>query len=503
VGVDNCLPAGAANEDTTDMNRTSLANDIWRACDIMRRDDGTTGSLEYMEQLSWLLFLKVFEAIEDRLEVEAQLDTPPRVYQRIVGGDYRWSVWAHRDFPADKLVSFINDELFPFLRGLSGDPERRTIAGIFADIPGNRMKSPYNLRDVIAIVDEIDFQNQDDIYTVSHIYEDLLRRMGSESGISGEFYTPRPLVRFMVERLDPRIGETVYDPACGSAGFLVESYLHMQQSRELTSEDMETLQRHTFYGKEKKPLPCLLGRMNMILHGVSTPNILRTNTLEEDVRQIPADQRRDVILTNPPFGGKENRQVQRNFPVQGQATELLFMQHIMRSLKPGGRCAMVVPEGILFRGDAFADVKRDLIEGYDVRAIVSLPGGVFQPYSGVKTNLLFFERGRPTREVWYYEVQPPPGKRFTKGNPIADADLDEARRLWDQRPTTERSWTVPAAEIVARGYDMTAKNPNRPADVSQLSPEELIASALDKERQITALLEEMQVLLAGGRNGGE
>jgi len=164
---------------------------------------------------------------------------------------------------------------------------------------------------------------------------------------------------------------------------------------------------------------------------------------------------------------------------------------------------MVVPEGILFRGDAFADVKRDLIEGYDVRAIVSLPGGVFQPYSGVKTNLLFFERGRPTREVWYYEVQPPPGKRFTKGNPIADADLDEARRLWDQRPTTERSWTVPAAEIVARGYDMTAKNPNRPADVSQLSPEELIASALDKERQITALLEEMQVLLAGGRNGGE
>jgi len=199
------------------MNRASLANDIWRACDIMRRDDGTTGSLEYMEQLSWLLFLKVFEAIEDRLEVEAALDTPPRHYARIIDGDYRWSVWAHRDFPAEGLVAFIDSALFPYLRALStsGDHERRTIAGIFGDIPGNRMKSPYNLRDVIAIVDEIDFQSQDDIYTVSHIYEDLLRRMGSESGITGEFYTPRPLVRFMVEQVDPRIGETVYDPCAG------------------------------------------------------------------------------------------------------------------------------------------------------------------------------------------------------------------------------------------------------------------------------------------------
>jgi len=490
------------------MNRASLANDIWRACDIMRRDDGTTGSLEYMEQLSWLLFLKVFEAIEDRLEVEAELDTPPRHYARIIDGDYRWSVWAHRDFPAEGLVAFINAELFPYLRALStsGDPERRTIAGIFGDIPGNRMKSPYNLRDVIAIVDEIDFQSQDDIYTVSHIYEDLLRRMGSESGITGEFYTPRPLVRFMVERVDPRIGESVYDPACGSAGFLVEAYLRMRgtsEARGLTTEDMETLQRHTYYGKEKKTLPCLLGRMNMILHGVSTPNIVRANTLEEDIRRIQGDERRDVILTNPPFGGKENKQVQRNFPVQSQATELLFMQHIMRSLKARGRCAVVVPEGVLFRGDAFAGVKRDLLESYDVHTIVSLPGGVFQPYSGVKTNVLFFERGRPTREIWYYEVQPVNGGRFTKGAPIKDGDLDDLRALWAERPATERSWSVPVADIVARGYDMTAKNPNRPAGVTQLSPEELVASALDKERQIAALLEELQTLLAGGANGDE
>jgi len=487
------------------LNRANLAADIWRACDIMRRDDGTTGSLEYMEQLSWLFFLKVFEAIEDRLEVEAELDTPPRVYRRIVDGPYRWSAWGRRDFPADRLVAFIDGELFPYLRGLpvAGDPERAAIAGIFVDIPGNRMKSPYNLRDVIAIVDEVDFQSQDDIYTVSHIYEDLLRRMGSESGITGEFYTPRPLVRFMVERVDPRVGETVYDPACGSAGFLVEAYLHMQGARELTSTDTEALQRHTFHGREKKPLPCLLGRMNMILHGVSTPDIRRANTLEADVRAIPAEERRDVILTNPPFGGKENKQVQRNFLVQSQATELLFMQHIMRSLKPKGRCAVVVPEGVLFRGDAFADVKRDLLESYDVHTIVSLPGGVFQPYSGVKTNVLFFERGRPTRDIWYYEVQPAGGRRFTKGNPIRDRDLDELRALWVERPATARSWRVPVAEVVARGYDLTAKNPNRPADVARLSPEELVVSALSKEQQIAALLEEMQALLAGGAHGGE
>ncbi len=476
-------------------DRSALAADIWRACDIMRRDDGTTGSLEYMEQLSWLLFLKVFEAIEDRLAVEAELATPPRSYARIVDGEYRWSVWAHRDFPAEKLVAFIDGRLFPYLRGLSGSPERQTIAGIFSDIPGNRMKSPYNLRDVIAIVDEIDFYNQDDIYTVSHIYEDLLRRMGSESGITGEFYTPRPLVRFMVERVAPQLGESVYDPACGSAGFLVEAYLHLRATRQLTSADDETLQRRTFYGREKKPLPCLLGTMNMILHGVSTPNVTRRNTLEEDIRHVPPEERRDVIVTNPPFGGKESQQIQQNFPVRSQATELLFLQHIMRHLRPAGRCAMVVPEGLLFRGDAFADVKRDLLHGYDVHTIVSLPGGVFQPYSGVKTNLLFFQRGGPTRETWYYELQPPAGKRFTKGNPIRDADLDELRRLWEARPATERSWTVPAAEIAARGYDLTARNPNRPADAAQRSPDELIASALGKERQIAALLEEMQTLV--------
>ncbi len=475
------------------MNREELANDIWRACDIMRRDDGTTGVMEYVEQLSWLLFLKVFEAIEDRYETEAALGKTS--HSRILTGDYRWSKWATKDWPGKQLVEFVDEKLFPLLRGLSGSPEKDIIAHIFQEIPGNRMKSPYNLKDVIAIIDKIDFQNADDIHTVSHIYEDLLRRMGSENRMAGEFYTPRPIVRFMVELVDPKIGETVYDPGCGSAGFLVESYLRMKKD-EKSTEDHETLQRHTFYGQEKKPLPCLLGMMNMILHGVLTPNIVRKNTLGDNIRNISDEHRHRVILTNPPFGGKENRQIQQNFPVKGQATELLFLQHIMKKLKPGGRCGMVVPEGTLFRGEAFATVKKELLDNFNLHTIVSLPPGVFLPYSGVKTNLIFFERTGPTKDIWYYDLQPPPGiQKFTKGKPVQDEHFDDCRTKWKTREVSDQSWTVSAGEIVENGYDLTAKNPSRKAETELPPPEELVADILEKEHRITQILEELRTLL--------
>lgn len=475
------------------MNRQDLANDIWRACDIMRRDDGTTGAMEYVEQLSWLLFLKVFEAIEERFEMETTLKR--KTYSWIIGGEYRWSFWTKKDWVGNEIVEFVNNKLFPYLRSLSGSPERDIIANIFSDIPGNRMKSPYNLRDVIAIIDEIDFQNTDDIHTVSHIYEDLLKRLGSENRMAGEFYTPRPIVRFMVQMVDPKISEIVYDPACGSAGFLVESYIHMAESKTLTAKDNEILQRHTFSGQEKKPLPCLLGMMNMILHEVLTPNIKRKNTLEDNIRHIPEDQRYDVILTNPPFGGKENRQIQQNFPVQSQATELLFLQHIMKKLKANGRCGMVIPEGTLFRGDAFATAKKELSERFNLHSIVSLPPGVFLPYSGVKTNLLFFKRPGPTKEIWYYEILPPPGQKFTKGNPIQDEHFADCRGKFKDRVGSEQSWVVPVEKIIENGYDLTAKNPNREEDIEHQPPEELVASVLAKEQQIAAILKEVQDIL--------
>ncbi|MBC7345120.1 MAG: N-6 DNA methylase, partial [Clostridia bacterium] len=282
-----------------------------------------------------------------------------------------------------------------------------------------------------------------------------------------------PVVRFIVEVVAPKIGETVYDPACGSCGFLAQAYLFMKKD-ERTIEDHRTLQEKTFFGQEKKPLPALLGLMNMVLHGVTAPRILRRNTLEENIRQV--SERYDVILTNPPFGGKEGRHIQANFPVQSTATELLFLQHIMKKLKPrdGARCGMVVPEGTLFRGGAFATVKQDLLEQFNLHTIVSLPPGTFAPYSDVKTALIFFERPGPTKEIWYYELPLPEGlKKFSKGNPIKDEHFNEARQLWKAWDAyrkgkgprdaclSEHSWIVPAEEIKARGYDLTARNPNR------------------------------------------
>ena len=363
---------------------------------------------------------------------------------------------------------------------------------MFADRNVVLMASPFNLKDVLQIIDQIDFQNQDDIHTVSFVYEDLLRKVGSENRLAGEFYTPRPIVRFMVKVIDPKIGEKIYDPACGTCGFLAESYEHMKPLI-WGALDYELLQRATFYGQEKKSLPTLLGLMNMFLHGVLTPDIVRRNTLEENIRNIT--DRFDVILTNPPFGGIESRQIQQNFPVQSQATELLFLQHIMKKLKVGGHCGMVVPEGTLFRGDAFALVKKDLLENYNLHHIVSLPSGVFLPYSGVKANLLFFDRTGPTKETWYYELTPPLGQRFTKGKPIEDVHFDDCRAKWEERAISENSWIVLVEEIVKRGYDLTAKNPNRPEEAEHRTPEELTSSILEKERQIASILEEVEHIL--------
>jgi len=481
--------------------RKDLANEIWRACDIMRRDDGTTGILEYMEQLSWMLFLKAFEAIDERYEAEALVDKKP--YERILEKEYRWSLWTKRDWVGEELIGFINNQLFPYLRGLHGTTEKEIIATIFKEIRYNRMKSPYNLKDIIEIIDQVDFQQVEDTHIISQVYEDLLLRMGREGGVAGEFYTPRPIIRFMVKIVNPQIGETVFDPFCGSGGFLVEAYQRMRGSRELTLKDFESLQRNTFYGQEKKPLPYLLGMMNMILHEVFTPNIVRRNTLEENIRNIPESQRFQVILTNPPFGGKEGKHIQKNYPIQSRATELLALQYVMKKLRVNGQCGIVLPEGVLFRGDAFAAVKRELLEGYNLHTIVSLPSGVFANVTssgqGPKTNLLFFERPGPTKEIWYYELSPPPGMKYTKANPIKDEHLLEAFEKWRNHAVSESSWIIPAEEVVKNGYDLTAKNPHRKDEHKHRPPAELVASVLEKEQAIMEILEDLQGLL-GGQN---
>ncbi len=500
--------------------RETLANEIWRACDILRRDNNCGGIMEYVEHLSWLLFLRFLDAQEEEWEMQAHL--AGREYRPILEPPYRWRDWATKDWPADKLLAFVHGKLIPHLQNLGGDRLRDIIRGVFAERNVIVCASGYNLKEVISIINRIDFHSQDDIFTVSQVYEELLRRLGNENRLAGEFYTPRPVVRFIVEIVNPQIGETIYDPACGTCGFLAEAYLWMKR-QEKTIEDHKTLQERTFFGQEKKPIPALLGLMNMVLHGVTAPRILRKNTLEENIRQVT--ERYDVIMTNPPFGGTEGRHIQQNFPVKSQATELLFLQHIMKKLKPrdGARCGMVVPEGTLFRREAFAEVKQSLLEEFNLHTIVSLPPGTFAPYSDVKTALIFFEHPGPTREIWYYELKPPnwidregrerEGTRFTKQYPIKDEHFEEARRLWKawdayrkgQGPResclSERSWIVSIEEIKKRGYDLTARNPNRKETESLPPPTEIVANLLEREREILSIVEELNELLGNNKEG--
>ncbi len=486
--------------------RESLFHDLWRACDILRRDNNCGGVLEYIEHLAWLLFLRFLDAQEEEWEAQAQMEGKP--YSPILDEPYRWSSWATKDWPAEDLLKFVHGELIPYLQNLSGEPPRDTIRSIFSERNVIVCASGYNLKEILSILNSIDFLSQDDIFTVSQVYDELLRRLGHENKVAGEFYTPRPVVRFIIELIDPKIGETIYDPACGTAGFLVEAFLWMKK-KEKTLQDYERLQEGTFWGHEKKPVPALLGLMNLVLQGLIRPNIFRKNTLEESAQG--GERRYDVILTNPPFGGKEGQHIQRNFRVQVQATELLFLQHIMHRLKrePGARCGMVVPEGLLFRGDAFALVKKELLEDFNLHTVVSLPPGTFAPYSDVKTALLFFEWPGPTKEIWYYELPLPEGlKKFSKGSPIRDEHFAEARGLWRawaayrqghaprEACLSERSWIVPVEEIRARGYDLTARNPNRKDTEALPPPTELLGSLLEQERQIMDLLRELEALLS-------
>jgi len=488
--------------------RETLAREIWRACKILQHDDNCSSFEKCIEHLSWLLFLRFLDAQENEWKTQAEI--AGRSYTRILDKPYCWNAWAVQDWNADELLVFVHSKLIPHLQKLSGDPLRDTIRSIFTKRDVVVCASGDNLKKVLQILNDIDFQSCDDVFTISQVYEEPLHRQGNQSRLAGEFYTPRPVVRFVVEVVNPKIGEIVYDPACGTCGFLVEAYLHMKKAAR-TVEDLKTLQEQTFVGQEKKPVPALLGLMNMILHGVTRPEIRQGNTLEENIWNTT--EFFDVILANPPFGGKEDKHIRDNFPVPSTATELLFLQHIMKKIKdkPKARSGMVVPDGILFRRGAYAKVKKILLEQFNLHTIVSLPPGIFAPYSDVKTTLLFFERPGPTKEIWYYDFPLPEGlKKFTKENPIQDKHFEEVRRLWKawdayrkrQGPRdiclSERSWIVSAEEIRARGYDLAARNPNCKNVETMPSSMEFMTRLMECERQILAILEELDVLLRNG-----
>ncbi len=473
-----------------------------RARDIMRKDAGLNGDLDRIPQLSWVMFLKCFDDFEQRREVTE------KKYRPAIQAPYRWRDWAgdpDKGTTGEALLKFVNNELFPYLRGLTGagaGDARDVLAAVFKETY-NRMLSGYLLRDVVNLVNRINFNSSDDIHTLGHLYESMLREMRDAAGDSGEFYTPRPVIRFIAQQVNPRLGETVLDPAAGTGGFLVEAYEHLKPQVK-SVEDRRRLQEETLFGIEKKPMPYLLGMMNLLLHGLDTPNLRRDNALSHPLSQITDRARHDAIMTNPPFGGEEERGIQDNFPEATRTSEtaLLFLQFIMRSLKRGGRCGMVVPNGVLFGDGVCARIKKELLENFNLHTIVRLPNGVFAPYTSIPTNLLFFDKDGPTKEIWYYEHPLPEGrKQYTKTQPLQFEEFAACQAWWSNRQENDRAWLVKAEDVLktdAEGrplVNLDLKNPRSSQDYEQMPPEEIVADIAAKEKRILDILEEVSGLL--------
>jgi type I restriction enzyme M protein len=392
--------------------------------------------------------------------------------------------------------------LFAYLRNLTGrngGDRRDVIATVFKGTV-NRMINGYLLRDVVNKIADIHFGSSDELHTLGALYESMLREMRDAAGDSGEFYTPRPVVRFMVAVTDPKLGETVLDPACGTGGFLVESFLHLQKQCK-TVEDNETLQKRSIFGGEAKPLPYLLAQMNLLLHGVESPQINPGNSLAVRITEIGEKDRVDVILTNPPFGGEEERGILANFPSDKQTAEtaLLFLQLIMRKIRRApkpGRAAVVVPNGTLFGDGVCARIKEELLKDFNLHTIVRMPNGVFAPYTTIPTNILFFDRSITTREVWYYEQPLPEGrKNYTKTAPIQFEEFRPLVEWWKKREENERAWKVPTTELLANGCNLDRKNPRGKEDITHLPPDQLAASILSKEQRIEEIMGKIRKLL--------
>src|SRR5437899_4054024 len=483
----------------------SLGALLKSARDIMRKDKGLNGDLDRLPMLTWIMFLKFLDDLELQREEEATLAA--KKFQRAIDPPYRWRDWAANSagITGDELISFVNNEetvlpdgsrgpgLFAYLRGLTGrngGDRRDVIATVFKGTI-NRMINGYLLRDVINKVSGIHFGSSEELHTLGALYESMLREMRDAAGDSGEFYTPRPVVRFMVAVIDPKLGETILDPACGTGGFLVEAFQHLEKQCK-TVQDRELLQKRSIFGGEAKSLPYLLPQMNLLLHGLETPQISPNNSLAVRITEIGEKDRVDIILTNPPFGGEEERGILANFPTDKQTAEtaLLFLQLIMRKIRRApdrqsgfgpGRAAVVVPNGTLFGDGVCARIKEELLKEFNLHTIVRLPNGVFAPYTSIPTNILFFDRSGPTHQVWYYDQPLPEGRKtYTKTAPIQFEEFTDCIKWWKKREENERAWCVPVAELLANACNLDRKNPRAQEDITHLPPEELAASILKK-----------------------
>jgi len=477
------------------MDAQALRSAIKSSRDLMRQDAGLNTDVDRIPQLAWMLFLKCFDDFEKK---RTALD---KNYKPAIPNGYRWSDWAgNKKLTGQDLIKFVNDGLFPKLASLVGGKgyeQRDVISAIFHDL-NNRVVSGYVLRQILDLVDTIDFVNSDDVHTMAKIYEDMLFEMRNAAGSHGEFYTPRPVIRFIVKMIKPNLkkSEKILDPASGTGGFLIES-LEFMKNDEKSKADYERLRYHTLYGTDKKPMPYLLCMMNMLLHEIDKPNIIRTNPLQIPFREITERDQFDIIMTNPPFGGAEETGTSANLPVglQTSDTAIAFLLYCILKLKNGGRCAIILPDGgILTSNGIPKKVREKLLTECNLHTIVRMPNSVFKPYAGIGTNILFFIKGKPTKEIWCYKMKLREGiKAYSKTKPIQFDDFNDVMGWWDDRKENEESWKVNVNAI--QDFNLDLKNPKEKEKAEKYSPHELILQILNDEQKIIDLLEEVKQLI--------
>ena len=478
--------------------------------DIFHKDAGCSSELDYTEQSSWMLFLKYLNDLEHEKSLESEL--MGKEYQYIIDKQHRWGTWAapkddNGDFDhnnaltGDDLMEYVDGELFPYLKAFKQRAESPNsieykIGEIFGEIKNN-IQSGYSLRDALEKVDQLRFRSQEEKHELSHLYETKIKNMGNAGRNGGEYYTPRPLIRAMIDVVQPQIGETIYDGAAGSAGFLCEAYDYLRQGgrskKKLSTSDLKTLQETTFYAKEKKSLAYVIAIMNMILHGIEAPNVLHTNTLGENLADIQPSNQHDIVLANPPFGGKERKEVQQNFPIKTGETAFLFLQHFIKSLKPGGRAAIVIKNTFLSNTDnAAIALRKELLENCDLHTVLDCPAKTFLG-AGVKTVVLFFTKGEPTQKTWFYQLDP--GRSLGKTNPLNDNDLKEFIELQREFKESDKSWSLNIFDVDETTWDLSVKNPNAEEEAQLREPNEIIEEIILLDKESKVILGKVQRLL--------
>lgn len=475
--------------------------------DVLWKDAGVSNELDYVEQTSWILFLKYLDDLEKDRATEAALRGTE--YNTVIDSPYMWDNWAapkssdgkldhNKALSGDDLIEFVNNSLFPYFKKFKDNEDKQKIeykiGVIFSEIR-NKIISGYTLRNILDIVDNMRFRSQSEKHELSHLYEAKIKNMGNAGRNGGEYYTPRPLIKTIVKIVDPHIGDKIYDGAVGSGGFIVESFDYLTQDKsKLSPDDWNKLQKETFYAKEKKPLPFIIGLMNMILHGIDAPNIIRTNTLTENLADIQEKDRYSVVIANPPFGGKERVEVQQNFPIKTGETAFLFLQHFIKILKAGGKAGIIIKNTFLSNTDnASVSLRKLLLESCNLHTILDLPSGTFTG-AGVKTVVLFFEKGLSTKKVWYYQLNL--DRNLGKTNPLNEKDLAEFVELQKIKADSLNSWSIDVADIDQKTFDLSVKNPNKPDGPVIREPKEIVEEIRKMDEESSKIIDSILKIIS-------